>query len=264
MRRIGVGAVILMALILTPFVVYFWGTVKNPSPSEPARSAFLSGGGGMPQENVDYITEVQDASSELHGEWLGVCSKNSIHSVADFKRTVDNDPVLIRHFEGFNWENARLGKQNETLLVHVSHRKGEVIKQTSKPIRLPKGDGYITDGVRTIRTYCCNDLDISPSAGIPEKPMAAADPPPSLLPEILPAELFAGEETKQYRDVLDPSSIVKGPYGRRSIQKSDPSPPPPSPPPSPPPVHPVPEPSALYLMGIGMVALAGLRLKRKR
>ncbi|GAM10707.1 hypothetical protein OR1_03000 [Geobacter sp. OR-1] len=106
--------------------------------------------------------EPADASSEIAGKWYGLCKKNSIHSIEDFRKLVANDPVLAKHFAGFDWKNARLGRLEESLLTYVSYRKGSTIKQTRKPVRLPKGDRYITDGTRYIRTYCCNDYVIAP------------------------------------------------------------------------------------------------------
>jgi hypothetical protein len=253
-KKVGAVALVVIAVVLTPLLVYLFATGEKRVPSEPVGNPFVASEIKTSEADVDYITEVEDASSELNGEWLGVCKKNSIHSVADFKRTVEKDVVLVRHFSGFNWENARLGRQDEVMLAHVSHRKGDVIKQTSKPIKLPKGDGYITDGVRVVRTYCCNDINIAPSAGMPEKPMAVADPPESLLPEIFPSEILPSEESSQYREGIDPPIVVRGPYGRRIVHR-----------PEPPPVQqPVPEPGTFLLMGMGLAALAASCWKRKR
>ena len=248
-KKAVMTALVVLAVVLTPLFVYLLTSEKEVVPPKTSTKGIaLSEMNATPKANVDYITKVEDASSQLNGEWLGVCKKNSIHSVADFKRTVETDEVLSRHFAGFNWKNARLGRQDEAMLVHVTHRKGDVIKPTSKPIKLPKGDGYITDGVRTIRTYCCNDIDISPSAGLPETPVAAVDPPKSSTPEIFPPE----EETSPYVEVIDPPTI-KHPFGRPIIHSPKPSPD----------HQPVPEPSTFFLMGIGLVALAAACRKKK-
>ncbi len=187
------------------------------------------------EQGTAYITEIEDASSEMAGEWLGVCPKNSIHSVEDFQRTVENDPVLSNHFSGFDWGNATLGKQDEDIFVFVSHRKGAVIKQTSKPIKLPKGDGYITDGARIARTYCCNDINITPSAGVPKK-----TPPPGPPPSIVPLEKI-------------PLTVV-APSTRTTSSFHDPIPKPLP--------RPIPEPGTILLMGMGLVVLSQLARKR--
>lgn len=119
-----------------------------------------------------------DASSEMGGKYYGLCKKNSIHSVEDFKKTVQRDATLANHFADFNWDSARIGKLDHELWTYVAYRRGETIQRTSKPVRLPKGDGYITDGTRTVRTFCCNDYVV-------------ADPPRKVT-EAPPTEQVAG------------------------------------------------------------------------
>jgi len=106
--------------------------------------------------------EPADAGSEIAGIYYGLCAKESINSLEDFRRTVRNDVVLAAHFSDFNWDTARLGQQDEEVWTYVSYRKGNGIKRTVNPIKLPKGDGYITDGIRTVRTFCCNDYVMAP------------------------------------------------------------------------------------------------------
>ena len=103
------------------------------------------------------VQEPDTASSEVAGKWYGLCGKNIVHSVADFARVVQNDPVLAAHFSDFNWQNATLGRLDNSLWTYVTYRKGSKIATTRRQIILPKGDGYITDGKRQVRTYCCND-----------------------------------------------------------------------------------------------------------
>jgi hypothetical protein len=123
----------------------------------------------------------------MNGKYYGLCRKNSIHSVGDFYDTVQNDPVLKAHFAGFNWAAARLGKQESELWTYVSYRKGEEIYRTSKPVKLPKGDGYVTDGTRIVRTFCCNDYVLAtPSA----RPVERVDAP--LRRRQMKPESFAG------------------------------------------------------------------------
>jgi hypothetical protein len=108
-------------------------------------------------------TEPKDAKSESPtGVWYGLCPKNGIRSVEDFKRIVAGDPLLTAHFAGFDWDNAEMGSLEESIYAHLAYRKNGRIWTTRRRIRLPKGDGYITDGDRWVRTFCCNDYVASP------------------------------------------------------------------------------------------------------
>ena len=106
-----------------------------------------------------------DANFERKGKWYGLCAKNSIHSVDDFRRTVSNDPVLKTHYTDFRWENAKMERLDQAILAYVYYRKDDKIFLTKKPIRLPAGDEYITDGYTRVRTYCCNNYTVAPPFG---------------------------------------------------------------------------------------------------
>lgn len=193
--------------------------------------------------DAEVLTLIEDASSEKSGKWFGLCKKRSIHSLEDFRRTVENDPVLTVYYAGFNWEEARLGNLKEDVMAYVAHRKGEVIRQTAKPIKLPRGDGYVTDGVRTARTYCCNDIVLTPSAG---PPPAAPVPPSAETPGLPP---------KQHQVLPPPLSTRSGPgltgLTSSSFYYAHRRPP-----------APVPEPDTVFLMSIGLLFLAVTHRKK--
>ena len=103
-----------------------------------------------------------DANFERKGKWYGLCAKNSIHSVDDFRTTVSNDQVLKTHYADFRWENAKLERLDQAMLAYVYFRKDDKIFLTKKPIKLPAGDEYITDGYTRVRTFCCNNYTVVP------------------------------------------------------------------------------------------------------
>ncbi|MDD2733090.1 MAG: PEP-CTERM sorting domain-containing protein [Desulfuromonadaceae bacterium] len=224
------------------------------------------------QVAVAHIEEPDDANSEISGQYYGLCAKNSTHSVEDFRKTVQSDPVLAAHFSEFNWSVAKLGKQEQELWTFVSYRKGPVIKQTTKPVKLPKGDQYVTDGVRFVRTYCCNDYVAAPAPRIvsmitpvervdgPSRRVEKSDPPdPPSLAEALPAFLnnkpnyfVSPPPSPQYSDSHSHVSPPFEPYSSASLPEEKPP-------------TATPEPGTFYLMVAGLAAFSifGL-LRRKR
>lgn len=257
-------AMFALAIVLSPLLIYSF-IIINPSKSALSESALnttnvAEGSGVMsnlstPEQDIEEMTQIEDASSELAGKWLGLCEKNSVNSVEDFQQAILRDEVLLSHYSDFDWQNARLGKQNEAVWAFVSHRKGDVIKKTAKPIRLPKGDGYITDGTHIARTYCCNDIILSPSAGLPPEKDIVMDPsagmppteevtlaplpveiPAEIIPAIIPAYGKSFPPTRSYRRVDPP------------INSSP---------------EPVPEPGTMVLFGTGLVLLAVASWRKK-
>lgn len=244
-KKVGLATFVVMTVALTTLLIHLFVIGEEVVSSEiPIKMNLVEHEDSNDISNAKIkeldssdITQIEDASSEINGEWRGVCKKNSIHSVEDFRRTVQDDAVLANHFSGFNWETAKLGKLDEEIFVFVSHRKGDVIKETSKPIRLPKGDGYITDGVRKARTYCCNDITITPSAGVPEKDLPSAPLSSSVPLEETPLNEIVVPSTRTTHSFNDP------------ITKPTP--------------EPIPEPGTILLTGTGLVVLAAVCRKKK-
>lgn len=155
------------------------------------------------QQVLTNVQEPADASSEITGTWYGLCEKNSIHSIQDFRNIVDNDRVLAKHFVDFDWENARIGKLENALWTHIAYRKDDRIATTRRVIRLPKGDGYITDGKRWLRTYCCNDYVLAPT------PLSAVVSPDSELDQTLASRTDSPDrQNPNVTPVPEPSPIL--------------------------------------------------------
>ncbi|MBM9615822.1 PEP-CTERM sorting domain-containing protein [Desulfobulbus rhabdoformis] len=256
------GRMLIRAVVGVFFIVgcigvagWYFFTAAGPSTSQQRNDKILTDVEGVSKSHKTRsgqkdsadpeLAEFVDASSEKNGRWYGLCKKQSIQSIEDFRRTVENDPALSVYYAGFHWEDAKIGSLKEDVIAYVAHRKGDLIQPTTKPIKLPKGDQYITDGERTARTYCCNDIDLAPSAG--EEPPTKIDPG-----EYAPFAPARNTDPGRTNPPIFPPG-EDSPLGTptHSLPKD------------PPPPAVVPEPGTLTLMGGGLLFLAAFGRKRK-
>lgn len=192
---------------------------------------------------VDYIRDIEDHSSEINGEWLGLCDKDAIKNVSDFRDQVEKDIKLRIHFNDFQWENAVIRYLDKPADANVFHRKGDYILPSRKVITLPKGDGYITDGKRVVRTHCCNDVkpvledDFQPYTKPPKEPKKEK-PIPEYDIEILKDPLIPEKENV----VFDNHTVV---VPRTGFSRRE----------TPPDTIITPEPETLILFGTGLFFL---------
>ncbi len=197
------SAIILFVLLIIIVIGAVTYLLSNETPSNTVSKKTVAGRIESVPEDFD------DSNFEKKGKWYGLCKKNSVHSIADFKTTVSNDPVLKVHFADFNWENAQMGKLEKATWAYVYYRKENTIFHKKTPILLPAGDGYITDGITQIRTQCCNSYAAAPEPDKSEDPELDANPSAGLPP--LSSASFqdspAGETLGQYM-----SSGLKYPY----------------------------------------------------
>ena len=131
-----------------------------------------------------------------------------IHTLADLKLAVANDPVVARQFEGFNFQKARLVQVAQKESMFVSYRIGQKVYWTRKKIALHPGETLVTDGNITARTRCGNRIAKTPiDTGSPlEPPEEAFNQPYAALiadPAPDPAQADPGPAP------LLPTSVVK-------------------------------------------------------
>jgi hypothetical protein len=72
---------------------------------------------GLPDEE-----SFDGPSFERDGKWYGLCDKNSIRSIEDFRQTVMNDPVLRVHYADFRWEEAVMKTRKTDTLMSISEK----------------------------------------------------------------------------------------------------------------------------------------------
>jgi hypothetical protein len=196
-----------------------------------------------------------------------------VASVEELKDAISHDPVVARHLEDFNVQTAKLVKVAAARPVYVSYRRGSRIFWTTRPITLSKGETVITDGKRTLRGRCGNDV-----SALPEAPTSDEEPTDEELETPLPA--FETLNSVIPDPALDPSGYQVPHYGFPILPPSAGAPPlysvtPVSVPvifsggggtPQTPPAPPIatPEPSTSVLLFFGVVGVAARRIWRKR
>lgn len=272
-KGMGAGALVVLALVAIAIMVQsFLAKEKVVSQVPPVKLAMVT------------IEEPTEANSEIDGKYYGLCKKNSVQSVDDFRAVVSKDPVLNAHFAGFNWETARIGKQENAVWTYVSYRKDEIIRRTSNAVRLPKGDEYVTDGSRVVRTFCCNDYVEAP----PPRQVSMAAPPTERVDAPSRRAAKSGSPIQNLSplpSVVDPPKVSASPTVEESpsviaesfANQPNPVPLPPYPSglpyrnystskgkhPYAPPTA-VPEPGTFLLMGAGVAAFSLVHLLRRK
>ncbi len=135
-----------------------------------------------------------------------------IRTPDDLRQLSEHDPVIERHYTGFDFRNARIVELDQPKLVYLSYRIGDKVFWTTKRISLRKGEKLITDGNMTARTRCANRVSESAQKGAsPEEPPAAKFEEPFLgTAEQVP---FPGNLMASLAPQVFPGSGVEGPPG---------------------------------------------------
>lgn len=207
------------------------------------------------------LDEPTDASSQVNGKWYGLCPKNSIRSVEDFRRAVLSDPVLTRYYADFDWVRAKAQRLQEPASVYIAYRKDNLIRYTKRPITLPHSDIYFSDGKRNVRSFCCNDFADAPlpaSDDPASQPMPTNHPPFAYMPETDPGGVVASVPAQPLGfsrpSVSYPSSPLSGGETSYPSKRSR----------NPLTPVPVPEPGTFFLFGSGAVGIWLVRMVRGR
>lgn len=96
-----------------------------------------------------------------------------VQSPRELEQAGDRDPVVARHYSGFDYKNAKVIEVREPRLVYVSYRLHDRIYWTSRQIRLHRGEKLISDGKMTARGRCGNRVsETAQNAVSPEEPPA--------------------------------------------------------------------------------------------
>jgi hypothetical protein len=194
-----------------------------------------------------------------------------VRNAQELRSALENDPVVARHYAGFNVAKAHVIRLDRDEAVYVSYRLGDRIYWTSRRLALRKGEAVLTDGEHEARTRCGNRISDAPESPVslrqPE-PAAFESPVPDLartdLPYLVPP---ANDSTPETAELLPPDTpLATGWFFIPPIVPvwgTSRKPTTPVTPAGPPPVR-TPEPASLLLLMSGISALAFLRRKQSR
>jgi hypothetical protein len=97
-----------------------------------------------------------------------------VRSAQELREAAAHDPVVNRHFSGFDYTHARLVRVNEPRKVYLSYRLGNQIYWTREQALLRLGETLLTDGSTTARSRCGNQVSVLPQARTsPRQPLMA-------------------------------------------------------------------------------------------
>jgi hypothetical protein len=99
----------------------------------------------------------------------------------ELKHAMEYDPVVSRHFQGFDYLHAHLVRVSAEQAMYVSYRIGDRVYWTRKKVSLHPGETLITDGTIVARTRCGNRV-----ARAPLGPASPLEPPPDELEGAIP------------------------------------------------------------------------------
>jgi len=95
-----------------------------------------------------------------------------VRSAEDLRQLSQHDPVVGIHYDGFDFQHARIVQLDQPKLVYLSYRMGDRIYWTRKRVSLHKGEMLITDGIIFARLRCANRVSEVPQPGV-----SAEEPP---------------------------------------------------------------------------------------
>lgn len=133
-----------------------------------------------------------------------------VRSSSELREIAQHDPVVGKHYSGFDYARARVIEVDRPRLVYVSYRRGGQIHWMSKQTTLLKGEMLLTDGHITARTRCGNQVSVLPQVNTsPEEPtMAELERPDAVasgMEQAFPQALAVLN--------LDPQTAIAPPFG---------------------------------------------------
>ncbi len=100
--------------------------------------------------------------------------RGGVTTPEELKWAMEHDPVVARHFQGFDYQHAHVVRVAEKQALYVSYRIGDRVYWTRAKVSLRPGETLITDGKIVARARCGNRVSPAPlDAGSPLEPPAS-------------------------------------------------------------------------------------------
>jgi len=179
----------LALLFLVAAGVVAWQFARQQPSSQLSLSGKLES--GVPgRQHDDYALHDSKAFGRGVGRLVYPYSviRGGVLNPDELKHAMEYDPVVSKHFRGFDYQRAHLVKLTEEQAMYVSYRIGDRVYWTRRKVSLHRGETLITDGAIVVRARCGNrvapaPLDtgslLEPSAYEFEQPYIPRDPAPT-------------------------------------------------------------------------------------
>ncbi len=168
----------LALLLLGAATVVTWQFARQQPSSNPSHSLSRRLEGGLPRsQRDDYASQARqsDWKPPAHGVDRLVYPysviRGGVANPDELKRVMEYDPVVSRHFQGFDYQRAHLVQVSEKQAMYVSYRIGDRVYWTRRKVTLHPGETLITDGTIVARARCGNRVAQVPlDTGSPLEP----------------------------------------------------------------------------------------------
>jgi PEP-CTERM motif len=195
----------LALLLFAAATVVTWQFARQQPSSTPSRSlAGKAEDGLLRSRSGDYATQPRQPSPMEPARGVGrlvypySVVRGGVANPGELRRAMEYDPVVSRHFQGFDYQRAHVVQLSEKQAMYVSYRIGNAVYWTRRKVTLLPGEKLITDGTIVARARCGNRVaavpmdtgsPLEPSTDEFEQPFVLRDPDPT--PPVLVTESSA-------------------------------------------------------------------------
>jgi hypothetical protein len=172
-RKPHAGTRFLLVLLFAATAAVTWQFARQQPVSRLTSSPKIADSADKVQDGgskpVSYTSPF--ASRSGRPAYLYSVITGGIGSVEELRQITERDPVVAKHFAGFDFDHAHLVTVSEKQSMYVAYRMGDKVYWTRKKMPLHTGETLISDGKIVARTRCGNRVAVAPLG-----PPAIVDP----------------------------------------------------------------------------------------